>query len=323
LTVKSINLYFLGKLIIAEGYDVSTDRLGSVRNGSQTGYEAQYPYGVEYTTTVNDREKFATYTRDSATGLDYAVNRYYSSQWGRFLSPDPSGLNVSRRNPQSWNLYAYVNNDPIAENDPSGYGPGFCVIGKDSEDDDPVMETFCFFDEGGGGGGGPSPGPGVLQQALSNAQNALQNKDCGALFNTKANPATVYSPAEALEGIVDGIKLGDEYFGSLWAENLAPTFDGGLRRTVVPSSTIGTLQLAITSASHLSYSVLLRDCRIPYLYSPSIITGTAISAARPALFIRGCSAYMIRPDRPGCLTVLGKSTDCGFVGQVANLQAGC
>jgi hypothetical protein len=37
------------------------------------------------------------------------------------------------------------------------------------------------------------------------------------------------------------------------------------------------------------------------------------------------------PNRPmtaqrvakGCLTVLGEEYDCGFVGQVANLQAGC
>jgi RHS repeat-associated protein len=67
------------------------DRLASVRSGGpgNLGYQAQYPYGVEYTATTNDREKYATYTRDSVSGLDYAANRYYWSQWGRFLSPDP------------------------------------------------------------------------------------------------------------------------------------------------------------------------------------------------------------------------------------------
>ena len=38
-----------------------------------------YPYGEEITSTGNDREKFATYTRDSYTGLDYAGQRYYAS----------------------------------------------------------------------------------------------------------------------------------------------------------------------------------------------------------------------------------------------------
>jgi len=84
---------------LAEGTFVSTDRLDSVRNGGpgNLGYQAQYPYGAEYTpTTVNDREKYATYTRDSVSGLDYAANRYYSSQWGRFLSPDPYAGSLGR-----------------------------------------------------------------------------------------------------------------------------------------------------------------------------------------------------------------------------------
>ena len=81
---------------------------------------------MEYTQTANDREKYATYTRDSVTGLDYAMNRYYSSVWGRFLSPDPSGGSVRLRNPQTWNRYAYVNGDPVDGNDPFGLddGPG-------------------------------------------------------------------------------------------------------------------------------------------------------------------------------------------------------
>jgi len=88
LTQQSQNVYFLGKLISAEGNAVSTDRLGSVRSGGPAGlgHQAQFPFGVEYTTTANDREKYATYTRDSITGLDYAMNRYYSSQWGRFIA---------------------------------------------------------------------------------------------------------------------------------------------------------------------------------------------------------------------------------------------
>jgi RHS repeat-associated protein len=122
LTQQSENVYFLGKLILAEGSLVTTDRLGSVRNGGPgvLGYQAQYPYGVEYTVTANDREKYATYTRDSVTGLDYAMNRYYASQWGRFLSPDPYMAGARPASPQSWNRYAYAENDPINGGDPAG-----------------------------------------------------------------------------------------------------------------------------------------------------------------------------------------------------------
>ena len=101
---------------------VSTDRLGSVRNGGSggLGYQADYPYGAEYSLTANDREKYATYTRDSVSGLDYAMNRYYFSQWGRFLSPDPNAGSIALVSPQSWNRYGYVLGDPINRMDPSG-----------------------------------------------------------------------------------------------------------------------------------------------------------------------------------------------------------
>ena len=125
LTQQSANVYFAGRLISAEGNLVVTDRLGSVRWGgpNSLGHQAQYPYGVEYSpTTVNDREKYATYTRDSVTGFDYAVNRYYSSMWGRFLSPDLSRKGIDPGNPQSWNRYAYVLGDPINSNDVDGLG---------------------------------------------------------------------------------------------------------------------------------------------------------------------------------------------------------
>jgi len=42
---------------------------------------------------------------------------------GRFLMPDPYGASAKPGNPQSWNRYAYVNNDPVNKNDPSGLDP--------------------------------------------------------------------------------------------------------------------------------------------------------------------------------------------------------
>ena len=130
LVQQSENVYFTGILVRAEGHTVQQDRLGSVSyNGGTRRY---YPYGVEYTATQNDTEKYATYTRDGVTGLDYAVNRYYSSQWGRFLSADPSSDSVSLDNPQTWNRYAYARNDPSNVADPSGLcPPGMVTAGSD------------------------------------------------------------------------------------------------------------------------------------------------------------------------------------------------
>src|SRR5205807_5365764 len=57
---------------------------------------------------ANDQVKFASYTRDSATGLDYADQRYYANTFGRFMSPDLYQSSGGPTSPQSWNRYAYV-----------------------------------------------------------------------------------------------------------------------------------------------------------------------------------------------------------------------
>jgi RHS repeat-associated protein len=90
------------------------DRLGSDRRNTR-----YYPYGEEYTATGNDKDKFATYFRDSSTGLDYAMNRYYGSSMGRFTAPDPS-RRFNPADPLSLNLYSYTGGDPINATDRSG-----------------------------------------------------------------------------------------------------------------------------------------------------------------------------------------------------------
>ncbi len=67
------------------------------------------------------KKRFTTYDRSDMTGLDYAVNRFYSAQQGRFTQVDPIGMSaVSLSNPQTLNMYAYCGNDPINHTDPDG-----------------------------------------------------------------------------------------------------------------------------------------------------------------------------------------------------------
>ena len=47
-----------------------------------------------------------------ATGLHYMHARHYSSEFGRFLTPDPAALET--------NLYAYAGNSPVTKVDPEG-----------------------------------------------------------------------------------------------------------------------------------------------------------------------------------------------------------
>jgi RHS repeat-associated protein len=130
-TTVQTHLYFGGKLIRSidgatvnstTGEPVLSDRLGSVRARATRRID-YFPYGEvrsETPSTVNDRQKFGTYYRDSATGFDYADQRYFSSQTARFLTPDRYRRSARRGNPNSWNRYTYVIGDPVNFNDPRG-----------------------------------------------------------------------------------------------------------------------------------------------------------------------------------------------------------
>ena len=92
LTLVHFNIWFNGTDVIGNTTNPYTaapmsgdatsyeDRLGTDRSSG-----ARYlPYGEKITSTSNDRTKFATYMRDSVTGLHYAQNRFYASGQGRF-----------------------------------------------------------------------------------------------------------------------------------------------------------------------------------------------------------------------------------------------
>jgi RHS repeat-associated protein len=159
---SSLNLYFGGKLVYSAGANVATDRLGSVRANSAGERMAYWPYGGERlgtngVTTPDGREKFGTYFRDYnniSGGMDYADQRYYSFNWGRFQTPDPGGLKTADPgNPTSWNRYSYANGDPVNFYDPKGR---FVCNPEDPNCDpgrDPLEDVTC------GSSGSPPPLP--------------------------------------------------------------------------------------------------------------------------------------------------------------------
>jgi RHS repeat-associated protein len=69
------------------------------------------------------RQKFTGYQKDSESELDYAQARYFNSKHGRFTSADPLMASATKTNPQSFNRYAYVLNNPATLTDPSGLCP--------------------------------------------------------------------------------------------------------------------------------------------------------------------------------------------------------
>ncbi len=67
------------------------------------------------------RYRFTGKERDAESGNDYFGARYYASSMGRWLSPD-TDMTLKRilPNPQRWNRYAYVINNPLILVDPNG-----------------------------------------------------------------------------------------------------------------------------------------------------------------------------------------------------------
>jgi len=73
-------------------------------------------YGV----ADNLRQRFTGQPSDTETGLDFFSARYYASSQGRFTSTDPLQASAHPANPQTWNRYSYVLNNPLRMIDPSG-----------------------------------------------------------------------------------------------------------------------------------------------------------------------------------------------------------
>jgi len=97
-------------------------------NGTVTSTVDLDPWGGETASSSNQAfqpHRFTTYERDDNDG-DEAMMRRYTGKWHRFVQPDPYNGSYDFSNPQSFNRYAYVQNDPVNFIDPSGLLPVPC-----------------------------------------------------------------------------------------------------------------------------------------------------------------------------------------------------
>ncbi len=85
-------------------------------------YDVAYaPYGENYSGSGTTDLSFTGQNQDTVTGLHDFMFREYHPASGRWISPDPAGLAAAEMtNPQSWNRYAYVSNEPSNVVDPFG-----------------------------------------------------------------------------------------------------------------------------------------------------------------------------------------------------------
>jgi len=93
------------------------------------------------------RSRYTGKERDTESGNDYFGARYMSSSMGRFMSPDFTGADdgppeavpySDLSDPQSLNLYAYVQNNPLNRFDSDGHD---CVNGSNASNGSILVQT--------------------------------------------------------------------------------------------------------------------------------------------------------------------------------------
>jgi RHS repeat-associated protein len=110
---------------------LGTPRLITGNGGVKLSRNTYHPFGMEIastststststTATAREKKQFTGHERD-AESLDYMHARFYAPYMGRFLSVDPVlDAKTALMNPQAWNRYAYVMNNPLNRTDPDG-----------------------------------------------------------------------------------------------------------------------------------------------------------------------------------------------------------
>jgi len=102
------------------------DWLGSSRIESSTTqtklFDGAYaPFGESYADSGSSDHDFTGQIPGVVSDLYDFLYREYHPKQGRWISPDPEGMDaVDPSNPQTWNRYGYVGNDPLNSIDPLG-----------------------------------------------------------------------------------------------------------------------------------------------------------------------------------------------------------
>lgn len=112
---------------------IHSDAVGTVRAvtdeaGNVVERHDHLPFGEEWcgstvcgSVAAGQPKRFTGKERDVETGLDYFGARYYRGSLGRFTTVDPGQKTAENLiDPQRWNRYGYVRNNPFRYVDPDG-----------------------------------------------------------------------------------------------------------------------------------------------------------------------------------------------------------
>jgi RHS repeat-associated protein len=280
-TLANEYVYIGGKLIASRlsgtlyyhAFDHQSIRVHLDASGNIVGQKGQYPYGEDwYPSSISNRH-FTSYVRDPESVNDNALHRFYINRLGRFSATDP--LPGGGGNPQGFNLYNYVHNDPVDHRDPTG--THLISYGDDDDDDD--------GGGGGGGGGGGYGGGGIpcdptIDPTCGCNGNGFEGNSCPPPEPTP-NPV-LPTPECSLEVKYHHIPLVPPARHTFWyvvfqglslsfsagPEHLRPPF--GYLREDNPNNTVG--KNLSTDTTYTPYSFGPAQC---YCYNAALMYGLA------------------------------------------------
>lgn len=299
---------------------IITNELGQVqsrRDFIPFGEEMQPTVGnrsanTEYTAGDQVRQKFTGYQKDEETKLDFAEARMYENRFGRFTAVDPLLASGKSANPQTFNRYIYVGNNPILITDPSGLDWYRMATGNK---DRPY--EFKWFDKDPGGDWS-AVNFGFFGE-YSRVENFCIDSDCrkegylyrdgGADFGERAQRIDAYGIGSALKDTgMAGVQTG--YNSLVFVSNAVW---GGLARMHLQYFTTGRpLDMPYTpywepeneeqATSQMAWSagsILFGGVRRPMLARPSFgfSPGTASAAAK-------FEQYSLRAGKDGMYPVM-------------------
>ncbi len=98
---------------------VMTNSSGTV--AWKASYNAFGHADIDASSTITNNLRFPGQYYDAETGLHYNWNRYYDPRTGRYLTPDPVGLE------EGINLFTYTENNPVNKVDSNGLAATFGI----------------------------------------------------------------------------------------------------------------------------------------------------------------------------------------------------
>ena len=254
---------------------LGTERIRTTYNGAVEGTFTSLPFGDAQATASGsdlDAYHFGSLDSDAETGTDHAQFRQYSSTQGRWLSPDPYSGSYDFTNPQSFNRYAYVMNNPLAYTDPFGLYSYTCITTPDegegyAGDDGSVGvvggSTYCeiWGDGGGGGTGGGQAGGGGGGGAPSSPPKSPARQQCEKTA-AAVKQGAIGNPAHQFNvGLLIGMGIGA--VGGAWkgaAVGCAVTveigcFEGALAG-IVPGAIVGGTTAIVPTLAGIGINIV-------------------------------------------------------------------